>query len=352
MEKIALDVHKRYSFISVDDGTGRVISEGRIEHSPGAVRAVLSGYPAGTPVAVEATGHWYWVVDEIEAAGLVPRLVHAGKAKAMLACANKTDRLDARGLNRLQRTGTLPTVWIPSGVLRDQRELPRARMALVHQRTQLKNRLHGTLAKYGLDTSAVSDLFGRKGRQFLTTAMQLLPVQSAFAAEVQLQQVDQVSEAIATFVSCIGTASTETEATRLLQSLPGVATVLSVVIAAEIGDISRFVRAEQLAAYAGTTPRVHASGGRQRIGRLRTDVNHYLKWAFMEAATVASRQRKRWPQRHVVRLYERLRQKRGHHTAVGAVARHLAEASFWILTKQQCYTEPGCLDRRTSAATL
>jgi hypothetical protein len=40
-------------------------------------------------------------------------------------------RLDARGLNRLQRNGTLPTVWIPPGELRDQRELPRTRMVLV-----------------------------------------------------------------------------------------------------------------------------------------------------------------------------------------------------------------------------
>jgi transposase len=48
----------------------------------------------------------------------------------------------------LQRNGMLPTVRIPPGALRDQRELPRTRMVLVRQRTQLKNRLHATLAKY------------------------------------------------------------------------------------------------------------------------------------------------------------------------------------------------------------
>jgi hypothetical protein len=31
----------------------------------------------------------------------------------MMGEINKTDKLDARGLNRLQRSGTLPTVWIP-----------------------------------------------------------------------------------------------------------------------------------------------------------------------------------------------------------------------------------------------
>ena len=35
---------------------------------------------------------------------------------------------------------------------------------------------------------------------------------------------------------------------------------LAVVIALEVGDVARFASAEKLAAYAGTTPRVHASG--------------------------------------------------------------------------------------------
>jgi hypothetical protein len=66
-------------------------------------------------VAVETIGNWYWIVDEIEAAGCVPKLVHARKAKLMMGEINKTDRLDVRGLNRLQQAGTLPTVWIPPG---------------------------------------------------------------------------------------------------------------------------------------------------------------------------------------------------------------------------------------------
>ena len=69
-------------------------------------------------------------MDESEAAGQVPQLVHARKAKLMLGMGNKTDTLDARGLNRLQRTGTLPTVWIPPGALRDQRDLPRTHFSM------------------------------------------------------------------------------------------------------------------------------------------------------------------------------------------------------------------------------
>ncbi len=73
----------------------------------------------GTPVAVEATGNWYWIVREIEEARLRPLLVHPRKAKLMMGMIHKTDKLDAHGLNRLQRAGTLPPVWIPPAELRD-----------------------------------------------------------------------------------------------------------------------------------------------------------------------------------------------------------------------------------------
>ena len=53
-------------------------------------------------------------------------------------------------------------MWIPPGELRDKRELPRTRMVLVRERTKLKQRIHATLAKYGIHVGA-SDLFGVKG---------------------------------------------------------------------------------------------------------------------------------------------------------------------------------------------
>src|SRR5437879_8656453 len=129
-------------------------------------------------------------------------------------------------------------------------------------------------------------------------------------------------------------------------TLPGIAEILAATIALEIGDIGRFPDAPHLASYAGTTPRVHASGGRVRYGRLRTDVNRYLKWAFVEAANSVAVNHRRCPERHVSQLYDRLRQRKGHHKAIGAVARHLAEAAFHVVRRQEAYRdavlERGC----------
>jgi len=46
-----------------------------------------------------------------------------------------------------------------------------------------------------------------------------------------------------------------------------------------------------------------------------------------------------WSNRHVAKLYGRLRAKKGHSKSVVAVARHLAEATYWVLKKREPYKE-------------
>ena len=166
---IAFDSHKRYTQICIETQEGNRIYENRLNHERGAIRKFLEPLPDGSPIAIETIGNWYWIVDEIESAQMEPRLVDARKAKMMLCCSNKTDKLDARGLNKLQRAGTLPIVWIPPGDLRDKRELPRTRMVFARQRTKFKNRIHSVIDKYGLQDlfGDIRDIFGKEGRTII-----------------------------------------------------------------------------------------------------------------------------------------------------------------------------------------
>jgi transposase len=350
MQYIAFDSHKRYTLASVERPDGEILREVRLPHDRGALQHFLAGCERGSPVAVETIGSWYWIVDEIERAGCLPRLVHARKAKLMMGMVNKTDTLDARGLNRLQRTGTLPMVWIPPGPLRDLRDLPRTRMVLVRQRTQLKNRIHATLAKYALLIPEVSDVFGKRGRALLQARLPQLPPHTAFATTCLLEHLDQLETQIQALERRMREAVASTPEIEQLQTLPGVGFILAVVIAGEIGDVRRFATAEKLAAYAGTVPRVHASGGKARYGPLRRDVNRTLKWAYVEAASSICMHRAQHPTQFVARLYTRLAHKRGHPKAIGAVARHLAEATFWMLTKEETYREPRAAPEPSSEA--
>lgn len=338
-EYIAFDSHKHYTLAERENArTGRRRQK-RIDHRPGAIREFLQDCEPGTPVAVEAVGNWYWIIDEIEQANCRPLLVHPRKAKLMMGMLNKTDSLDAHGLNRLQRNGTVPTVWIASGELRDLRELTRARMTLSGQRTQIKNRVLAILEKHLLAPRGIADLFGRKGRAAIEAAAERLGEQARWVLQAHLREIDFLSETIREQERRLLALLEATESMQLLKTIPGIGVILSVTIALEIGEVSRFASAERLASYSGTTPRVHASGGKVRYGRTRPDVNRILKWAFAEAANSIVVNHRRYPDRYASRLYVKVRARRGHPKAVGAVARHLAESAWHVLTRQEAYKE-------------
>jgi len=376
-EYIALDAHKHYSLAEREPVTGGPPKQTRLPHTRGSIRAFLSDAQPGTPVAVEAMGNWYRIMEEIEEAGCTPLLVHPRRAKLMMGCINKTDKLDVHGLNRLQRNGTLPCVWIPPGSLRDLRELTRTRMTFSRMRATLKNKIQSSLAKYFLNVADFSDVFGKGARQTLETQIAALPPMTRFTARQMLEELDSISARIAESETLIRQMlrdracvfprignlagghfpSLETRFgqkllgdMQLLTSLPGVAEILSCVLMLELGTVERFPDAEHLASYAGGTPRVASSGGKTRYGRLRPDVNRYVKWALIEAANSMVLNHRRKPHLHVSQLYLRLRKQKGHAKAVGALVRHLAESIWHMLHKQETYRERN-LKQQTACST-
>ena len=283
---IGCDAHRRYSLFAVLNTSTLSAEQTRVNHQTGAIKEFLSAFPAGTPVALETVGNYYWIVDEIEQAGCVPLLAHAAKAKVIMGNINKTDKLDAQGLATLIHLGSLPTVWLPPGEIRDERELHRTRMALSKVRTALKNRIHATLAKYALNTSAHSDIFVGKGRAWLDRTTQKLPPETGRCVDQELDLLDATMGQVAKLEKRIRGRIEFTPDMQRLKTIPGIGDILAIVIEREVGTVDRFPAAGYLAAYAGVVPKVHSSGGKTRFGRMRKQANNYLKWAFIEAANV------------------------------------------------------------------
>lgn len=190
------DAHKNYSIFTWVDESGAAGPFFRVKNDRNEFRDYLSTLPRGSPIALETVGNWYWMVEEMENAGHAPCLANAVKARAMMGKINKTDKLDARGLATLLRNGTLPSVWIPSGELRDKRELSRTRMALVRMRTMVKNRIHAIVSKYSIQADGVSDLFGLKGRKELKRKAQELPPYTRECLLKEMELLDQIEEMI------------------------------------------------------------------------------------------------------------------------------------------------------------
>lgn len=152
-------------------------------------------------------------------------------------------------MNRLQRIGTLPVVWIPPGEIRDKRELFRARMLLSRQRVRIKNRILSTLAKYGLRIEDTSDAFNKKGTTAVVNAIEELPAETKFAACQLMDELELIDEKIRAFEQRMAEVFGESNEIQLLKSIPGIGSILSVVIASEIGDIGRFPTASHFASY-------------------------------------------------------------------------------------------------------
>jgi len=318
----------------------------RVAHDRELYREFLSRLPAHSAIAVEATGSYSWLVDEMERLGHRPKLCNPLEAKRRMGLTNKTDKLDAKGLAILLRNGTLPEVWIPPSELRDQRELLRLRIFLVRMRTRVKNRIHATLGRHNIQVPG-ADLFGVAARKQLGMRLPELPVHCREAVEQELAMVDFLKTQIESAERRLeGLRKMSVEA-DLLKTLPCVGEILSMVLMLEIGRVDRFPTAAHLASYAGLVPRVRSSGGHIRMGQVCGNVNRNLKWAFVEIGNLVVVNQRRLAGTHVVRLYQRVKRAKNHQKAVVAVGRHLAEAAWSVLSKLEVYREPH--DRRQQA---
>jgi transposase len=213
------------------------------------------------------------------------------------------------------------------------------RIFLVQLRTRVKNRIHGTLRRHNIAIPG-ADLFGVEARLRLGARLPELPVHSREAVEQELAAVDFFEtqiEAAEERLKAIMQVSVEAD---LLKTLPCVGKVLSMVMMLEIGSVDRFPTAGHLASYAGLVPRVQSSGGHTRMGQVCGNVNRNLKWPSWRPEILVVVNQRGLAGTHVVRLYQRIRRAKNHQKAVVAVARHLAEAAWWVLTKQEVYREP------------
>jgi transposase len=206
----------------------------RVAHDRQLYREFLARLPAHSAIAVEASGSYSWLVDEMERSGHHPRLCNPLEAKRRMGLTNKTDRLDARGLAILLRNGTLPEVWIPPAEVRDQRELLRLRIFLVRLRTRVKNRIHGTLARHNVQVPG-ADLFGVAARLELVARLPELPVHSREAVEQKLTTLDFLETQIESAERRLESIMKVSVEADLLKTLPCVGKILSMVLMLEIG---------------------------------------------------------------------------------------------------------------------
>jgi transposase len=329
---------RRLDFCLLDERGVRVVEGGVPPDRDGLRGLAVRLRPLGGPVcaAIESMNGARFVHDELERQGWEVEIADAARVKGLAPLACKTDRIDAWVLAELSRRELVPAIWLPSPEVAAQRERVRFRLHLVRQRTALKNRIHQTLVSFGVPRR-VSDLFGSGGR----AALEALALPEPWQTDVTicLGMIDALDAQIAQIERELRALGREHPYVSLLVSVPGIAWVLGCTIAAEIGDIHRFSSPRKLAGYSGLCPRVYQSGDSDRRGPLSKRGPRYLRWALVEAATVACRHplyRERY--QHTKR---RLGPQRGPRVAQIDLARRLSEAIWHMLTRNQPFAPAG-----------
>src|SRR5215472_2629341 len=100
---IGCDAHKQFSvFVAVNE-KGQAGDAIRVPHERRVYREFLARLPAKSSIAIEASGHYSWIVDEMERLGHCPKLANPFEAKRRMGLTKKTDKLDAKGLAILLR---------------------------------------------------------------------------------------------------------------------------------------------------------------------------------------------------------------------------------------------------------
>jgi transposase len=267
----------------------------------------------------------------------------------------KNDRRDAVELARLQRSGDLTPVYVPSVEDEAVRDLCRARDAARVTLKAAKLRLKSFLLRLGLHYTGRAD-WNDAHRRYLakvvcpTPAQQIVFQESIRAVDEQVDRLGRIEREL------LELAPTWRlwPVVEALQALRGVQWIVALTVVAELGDLTRFDNPRQLAAFVGLIPSEHSSGDKRRQGAITKAGNTRARrvlvegaWAYRYPAKISPHIQQRieklpkavqdigWKaQVRLCKRFRRLAARGKHHNlVVTAIARELV-AFMWAIAKE------------------
>ena len=319
-----IDLHSNNSVLTVLDEQDRVVYGKRLPNDLAAIIAALSScVGALRGVAVESTYNWYWLVDGLQDAGFVVRLVNTAAVKQYDGLKHGGDFSDARHLAHLLRLGILPTGYIYPREQRAVRDLLRKRSQLVRQRSAQILSI-GNLIARNLGTHAGGNEIKRWQPEHID-AMPLLDEHKQ-ALKANLTVMRCLDSQVQALERSILAKAKLREDYQALKTVSGIGEVLALTIALETGDVGRFDSPGNFASYARTVDSRRESNGKKKGEGNAKCGNRHLAWAFIEAAHFAVRYDaaiKRWYQKKCANGLTVV--------AIKAVAHKLARACWHVM---------------------
>jgi transposase len=277
---VGLDLAKLVFQVHGADQDGRPVVRKKLRRGQ-----VLGFFAELSPclIGLEACASAHYWARELQALGHEVRLIPPQYVKPFVKT-NKNDASDAEAICEALIRPTMRFASIKSAEQQSVLMLHRARELLVRQKTMLINALRGHCGEFGIvvaqGASRVAELIAIIEDQ----EDDRIPALACEALGYLVGQLRMVQAQVLDLEKKLKTWHRANEASRRLETIPGVGVITATALVATIGDASQFRSGRQLAAWLGLVPRQYSSGGKERLGRISKRGDGYLRKLLVHGA--------------------------------------------------------------------
>jgi transposase len=283
---VGVDVHGKSYAVAVRDQEGRAVQFTMSADNDAFVRKIASyGQPVAL-VAYEAGPCGYSLYHACEAAGITALVTAPSRIPRPVTRGNKTDRLDCRKLADYAARDMLVPVSVPTEEEEMLRGLQRRHHGLTDRIRATKQHIKSMLLEYHIEEPHGLAKWSKasvEALKHLALGAALRDTLDSYLRELAYLEAERhtVDQSIAK-----ATPQAVSQRMRILQSVPGVGSVLAMTFACEIFRPERFVNSERLNSYVGLAPVVRQSGATAATGSLVRTGQQRLRSLLVECAWV------------------------------------------------------------------
>jgi transposase len=294
---IGLDVHQATISVVVLDSTGHLVMESIIETKAVTILQLVHGLSGSLHVTFEEGTCAAWLHDLLKP-HVAKVMVCDPRKNALLKAGNKNDRIDARKLADLLRSGLLSPVYHEENGVRTLKELARGYLILTRDATRVMNRLKALYRSWAIPCAGQKVYAPRYRNEWLA---KIAEAGVRRRAEFYYQQLDALQTLRQQVRRDLLGESRKHSAMNLLRQIPSIGPIRAALLIALLQTPHRFRTKRQLWAYCGLALKTSTSGeyrfveGQLRrskkflaIRGLNANHNHDLKNIFKGAATRAA----------------------------------------------------------------
>jgi transposase len=318
-------------YVCILSQSGEVLVHRNMKTDPDTFLHVVAPYRQGLVVAGECMFTWYWLADLCADEGIPFVLGHALYMKAIHGGKAKNDKIDSQKIAALLRGGMLPQASVSPARMRATRDLLRRRLHLAHKRAELLAHVQNTNSQYNLPAIGKKRAY-KANREGVAERFADPAVHKSIAVDLALiTSYDELLRDVE--LTIVKTARHHDANTlHLLQTVPGIGKILSLVLLYDIHDVHRFPRVQDFVSSCRLVKCARESAGK-RDGTAGTKIgNAHLKWAFSEAAVLCLRDHPA-AQKYLARLEKKHEKGK----ALTILAQKLARAVYHMLTRQVAF---------------